>query len=383
MNPEDFRSSPSGQIASTINGQFGFVPNPLPPNLDLRPHVPLLQEAAMALGELNGIGRALPNPYVLIRPIQRREAVASSNIEGTVTSLSDLLLLEEGAAERERPADTREVLNYVRALEKGIARLDELPLCLRIIREIHETLLSGVQKHRGSRITPGEFRREQNWIGGSKIEDARFIPPPPNHMIECLDSFEKFLQSDPTIETPPIVKAALLHYQFETIHPFPDGNGRVGRLLIPLFLTEKKVLSQPILYMSAYFERHRDEYIDRMYKVSLEGAWSGWISFFVRGVMDSCNDTIGRARQLQDLQNEYRQRIQHARASALLPRLVDLIFERPVITVRAAQEALGVTYRSAQLNVEKLVKEGILTEAISDRPKFYAAYQVLDIVHDA
>ena len=219
---------------------MGLCSDPLPPELDLTPVIPSLDEASRKLGELNGIGTTLVNPYLLIRPLQRREAVASSNLEGTYTSLSDLYLFEAGADDDQRPPDTREVANYVRALEHAISRLDELPVCLRMIREIHEIVLSHVRQHRGARIVAGEFRTDQNRIGGSSLATARFVPPPPQNVIGLLGDLEKYIQQDMSEAAPPLVRLALIHYQFETIHPFPDGNGRVGRVMIPLILCEKE-----------------------------------------------------------------------------------------------------------------------------------------------
>ena len=217
MDSAEFRDSPSGFLVPTTGEAKAFVPNPLPPSLQLDPLIGLLTEATGYLGELRGIGRTLPNPYLLIRPFQRREAVASSIIEGTVTSLSDLLMLEAGADERERLPDTREVFNYVRALEHSLERLQELPVCIRLFNEAHSILLTGVRRHRGAVITPGEFKREQNWIGGESIADARFVPCPPHEVWPAMDQLEKYIQFETAF--PLLIRLALIHYQFETIHP--------------------------------------------------------------------------------------------------------------------------------------------------------------------
>lgn len=382
MNPEDFRASPSGRLVRTVQNAWAFVPNPLPPQLSLEPLIGLIDQAAMQLGQLAGIGRTLTNPYLLIRPFQRKEAVASSNIEGTITSLSDLLMFEAGADEKGRPPDTREVYNYVRALEHAIRQLPKLPVSLRLIREVHDILLRNVRKHRGATVHPGDFRTEQNWIDGGTLSAARFIPPPPSEVMPALDALEKYIQQPRDPNMPPLVKLALIHYQFEAIHPFPDGNGRVGRLLLPLILVETGHLPQPLLYLSPYFERHKDAYIDSLYEVSHRGAWADWIAFFLRGVIDQCADTIRRAKLLQDLQAKYRERLQKARASALLPRLIDMVFEQPFLTIPGAAEKLEVTYRAAQQNIEKLIKAGILTDVGADmRPRFFMAREIYSIVH--
>lgn len=336
----------------------------------------------MALGELKGIGRTMPNPYLLIRPLQRKEAVASSNIEGTHTSLSDLFLFEAGADEKGRPPDTREVHNYVRAMEHALSRLSEIPVCLRLMREAHEILLMDVQKHRGAVIVPGEFKSETNWIGGLTVQSARFVPPPPKEALESLKALEAFIHDEAALKMPPLLSSAMIHYQFETIHPFPDGNGRLGRLLIPLILCEKQVLTQPLLYMSAYFERHKDEYIDRLFAVSAKGDWLGWIEFFLKGVVEQCQDTVVRIQRVQDIHSDYKARLQQARSSGLALALADTVVSSPVISIPYAQRILGVTYRGAQINIEKLVSVGILREMpVDTRPKFYMADDILQAIH--
>lgn len=384
MDAQAFRESPAGRLVPTIREQLAFAPHPLPPKVDAATLAPLasIAEASMLLGELNGIGRSLPNPYLLVRPLQRREAVASSNIEGTYTSLSDLLLFEAGAEYASRPPDTREVYNYVAALEHAMRRLSELPVCLRLIREVHERLLRGLPKHRGSGIVPGEFKREQNWIGGRTIERSRFLPPPPQETAAAMDALEKYIQRENTKDLPPLIDLALIHYQFEAIHPFADGNGRVGRLLIPLILHERGVLPQPFLYMSPYFEDHRDEYIDRMFEVSRSGDWAAWVTFFLNGVSVSCRETILIVQRLQDLNVRYRTKAQQARSSALLTRLVDFLFEEPYFSIPRAQEILGITYKPTRNIVEKLIAEGVLAEvSLPTRPRYVMAPEVLDIIN--
>lgn len=386
MSIEELRDSPCGHLAPTINSAMAFVPDPLPPKLSYEPLVSLLSEASMKLGELNGIGQLLVNPYLLIRPLQRTEAVASSNIEGTYTSLSDLFLLEAGADESARPPETREVLNYVQALEHAVARMEALPVSLRLMKEVHRILLSGVRRDRGARLRAGEFRRDQNWIGGSgsDIRLARFVPPPPQQIMRILGELEKFIQNPIPPDLPPLIHLALIHYQFETIHPFLDGNGRLGRLLIPVILCERKVLEQPLLYMSPYFERNKDEYIDRLFQVSKDGAWLEWIGFFLRGVIESSKSAVVTVRKLQDLNAQYRAKIQQARISARAIRLVDLIFEEPYLTIPRARKLLGVSYPSAKSYVEKLIDAGMLIDAgISTRPKFYVAHEVYEILLDS
>ncbi len=266
----------------------------------------------------------------------------------------------------------------MRALEYGLERSETLPVSLRLIREIHERLMEGV---RGEHATPGEFRRSQNWIGppDCTLDQAPFVPPPVTQMDEALGDFEKYLHSDDVY--PPLVRLALVHYQFEAIHPFIDGNGRVGRLLISLLLTEWRLLSQPLLYLSAFFSHHRQNYYDLLIAVSERGAWSEWISFFLQGVEEQALDAVERAQRLQDLQTTWHERLTEARTSALLLQLVDHLFDTPVITIPETERLLGVTYRSAKLNVEKLVDAGILSQVgDADYGKTFIANEILEVI---
>src|SRR5574337_1016787 len=294
MNPENFRSPKVGKVIRTPQGYWAFIPASLPPDLVFDADLVLgLSRADAALSELSGLGRHLPNPHLLIAPYVRREAVLSSRIEGTRATLSDLLMEEVGArAANGDPDDVREVRNYVTALEYGLERLESLPLSLRLVRELHEHLMRGV---RGERATPGEFRRSQNWIGppGSTPETAPYVPPPPREMQEGLWAWEKFLHE--RNQLPELIQCALIHEQFEAIHPFLDGNGRVGRLLIPLFLIERGRLSQPLLYLSAYIKAHRHEYYDRLQTVRTDGDWNGWLLFFLAAVTETAQQGVQQA----------------------------------------------------------------------------------------
>ncbi|MGH6727780.1 MAG: Fic family protein [Pseudolabrys sp.] len=380
MNPEEFKNSETGKLVPTIKG-MAFIPKPLPPPLlDLAPLVPLVSRAERALGELSGIGRTLPNPYLLIRPFMRREAVASSKIEGTVTTLSQLLLFEVDEESTRAPGDAREVLNYVRALEHSLKRLDELPISARLIREAHKILLTNVQSNRGAQIIPGEFRRDQNWIGARLIENARYVPPPPQEVPEAMSELEKYINTKDD-EIPTLIQLALIHYQFEAIHPFPDGNGRVGRLLIPLILCERKEISQPLLYMSSYFEKNYKDYIDNLLTISQLGLWGRWIAFFLEGIEETCKDAVERAQALQTLQKKYYGNIQRARSSALLGRLIDLLFEHPAMTVPYAAERLKISYNAAKNNLNRLVEAQIIRPSGGDsRPMVFVAADIVSTI---
>jgi len=369
MDRNGFGAGSTGKLMPTIGGRKAFVPAPLPPpRLTVETFLPALTRATQAVGELKGISRTIANPLLLVRPLQRREAVSSSSMEGTYTTLSDLFLFEAGGPDATIRGDTREVANYVRALEGAIAALPTLPISSRMVRDAHRLLLSGVARHRGASVEAGELKRDQNWIGGGgRIDTARFIPAPPTETPRVLDELMAFIHRQD--RAAPLIDAALAHYQFEAIHPFGDGNGRVGRMLITLMLIDNGTLPQPLLYMSPYLERHKDRYIDLMYAVSREGAWEAWIAFFLDAVTASAEETIAVVERLQDLQRDYRARFQTARRSALMLRIIDLAFERPVRSITDFAEALEVTYAGAANNLRELVAQGVAEEVEGAYPK--------------
>jgi len=388
MNPDEFRTSPSGRVIRVGQGEtayWAFVPNPLPPPLTFDSVlIRLLSDADRALGELAGLGRALPNPHLLINPFIRREAVLSSRIEGTQADLADLYAFEAGqlalpglkAAPAE--ADVREVFNYVRALEYGLERLRTLPVSLRLIREVHARLMEGV---RGEHATPGEFRRTQNWIGapGCTLNDATYVPPPVDEMHTALDAFEKYLHSED--DQPPLVRLALIHYQFEAIHPFIDGNGRIGRLLLSLLLVHWDLLPLPLLYLSAYFEKHRQAYYDLLLSVSARGAWREWIEFFLRGVAEQARDAVVRAKRLQDLQLAWRTKYQRARGAGLLLGIVDALFAVPVLTPRQVAKQLRVSHPAVMQALRRLEQDQILKEISGkQRNRLYVAPEIVQVL---
>jgi len=332
------------------------------------------------LGELSGVGRALPNPHLLILPFARREAVLSSRIEGTQASLSDLYAYE--ASKPDTPiGDVQEVFNYVQALEFGLSRIKDLPVSQRLIRETHERLMTGV---RGEQSTPGEFRRSQNWIGppGCLLNDATYVPPPLEEMRTCLDAFEHFLHSEH--DTPPLVQLALIHYQFEAIHPFLDGNGRVGRLIIVMLLCLWDLLPQPLLYLSAYFEANRQTYYELLLSVSQRGMWKEWVLFFLEGVESQARDAVRRSHRIQDLRREYRTRFQATQSSARLLQVVDLLFGAPILTVNQVKDALGVSFPSANRYIGQLEQAGIVREITGQaRNRLYQAGDIIAAIEDS
>jgi Fic family protein len=381
MNPDRFRNSTAGELMRVGRGEtvyWAYVPNPLPPALSWDGElVRVLSEADRALGELAGLSRHLVNPNLLIRPFIRREAVLSSRIEGTQADLNDLYAYEAGQSPP-RESDVQEVLNYVHALEYGLKRLKTLPVSLRLIRELHARLMEGV---RGEQATPGELRRSQNWIGppGCTLREAVFVPPPSDEMHKALDAFEKYLHTNNS--HPPLMRLALIHYQFEAIHPFIDGNGRIGRLLISLLLVHWNLLPLPLMYLSAYFERHRQNYYDLLLAVSERGTWKEWLLFFLNGVAEQSQDALHKAKQLQDLQIKWRKRLTRMRASFSLISLIDYLFTAPLITIPQAQTHLKVTYHSARLNISKLVTAGILKQVGENSyGKIYVAEAIMKII---
>jgi Fic family protein len=378
MNPEDFKDSPSGFLVPTIQGCKAFVPKPLPPpRLDMNYLARPLEKATLALGQLSGVGRTLANPHLLIRPFSRVEAVASSRIEGTVTTLPELLILEVEADPSKARPDTQEVRNYTRALDHGLERIKTFPISKRLIQEMHEILLTGVGPNRGARFRPGEFKTDQNWIGARLIQNAKFVPAPPQEAMACLDDLERYIHSEGDL--PLLIQLALIHYQFETIHPFPDGNGRIGRLLIPLLLCEHKALSQPLLYLSAYLERNYTKYIDLMYEVSRSGGWNEWIKFFLDGVAEAATAGVTKSTQLHDLHRNHLQRVQSARSSALLAKIVESLFAVPATTISHVMRDLDISYNSAKNNIQKLLDLKIIAKGEEGRPQWYYAPEVIMI----
>jgi Fic family protein len=376
MNPKEFSVSKSGRLIDTPQGYLAFAPNPLPPKIDFdMPLVLALSKADSALSELSGLGGQLPNPHLLISPYVRREAVLSSRIEGTKASLSDLLIdeIEDGANRRTSSDDVIEVRNYVHALEHGVETLPTLPLSLRLVREIHAKLMSGV---RGEKATPGEFRRSQNWIGpaGSTPMTAAFVPPPVTEMTAALNDWESFLHVRDAI--PDLIQCAMMHVQFETIHPFLDGNGRVGRLMITFFLLERKRLSQPLLYLSAYIDAHKGDYYDLLQRVRTHGDWVPWIRFFLQGVTEIAAAAGEQAKELHRLREQYRSQLRN-KPNAL--RLLDDLFINPYMTVARASKVLDKTHPTAKAAIEVLEQNKILREVTGRQwGRFYVCQPVMD-----
>ncbi len=341
----------------------------------------LLSDADRALGRLDGVTDTLPNPDLFVAMYVRKEAVLSSQIEGTQASLINLLEFEAERVRRGMPADVGEVVNYTNAMNYGLRHLNELPVSLRLIREIHERLLTGV---RGADRSPGEFRKEQNWVGppGCTLSQATFVPPPPSDMMQALGDLEMFLYDNRPM--PLLIKIGLVHAQFETIHPFLDGNGRIGRLLITFLLCEREILRRPLLYLSYYFKQNRTEYYDRLMAIRTKGDWEGWLKFFLRGVHDVSHQATNIARQINALSAHHEELVRTRLRGALTGlRLLDHLYLSPVLTVNGAAEALNLSYVSANNVFRRFESVGLLsrmTGARRNRVFAYAPY--LDVFLD-
>lgn len=358
MDEATFTEAAWGRLTKTAGGNAAFVPAPAPRSINLSEEaIRLLDEASNGIGVLKGIAHRLPNPALMVGPYMRREAVLSSRIEGTQTTLSDVYASEADQLSLVASGDVREVRNYLEAYQYGLGRLASLPLSCRLVRELHERLMKGV---RGGSRQPGEFRTYQNFVGGATEEDATYVGPPVPEMKKCLDDFEKFMNERGSLR--PLVQMAVLHCQFEAIHPFGDGNGRVGRLLMGLFLTERGLLPQPLLYLSAYFERSRKAYYDGLLGVSTHGDWDGWIRYVLEGVRVQAEQAVDLADRLLALQTRYRDRLRSCHATANALALVDALFVNPLVTARMAQTILGVSNPTARTTIRTLEELGILRE---------------------
>jgi Fic family protein len=379
MRPDAFTSSARGEVRKTQTGFWAFFPSEVPRRVPLSDEVvKLLDEATGAVHRLGGVGRLVPNPHLLIGPHLRLEAVLSSRIEGTKTDVGQLLLFEVGQApSRDAADDAAEVNSYVLAMEHGLERVrGGFPVSVRLLREMHERLLQGV---RGQHRRPGELRSSPVWIGGSSLEDAVFVPPPPDEMREALSDLERFLHET---DLPLLIQLAIAHYQFEVIHPFLDGNGRIGRLLIPLMLVLRDALPQPLLYLSAYFEQHRSEYYDHLLITSQSGDLMPWLAFFLRGVRRQARDSEERTVRLVELQYQLRNELLDEGRPNSVIRLAEQLFATPVVTAARVEASIGVTRPTAHAAIDALVERSDLVEVTGrERRRIYEAPRIFDAVY--
>lgn len=378
MKPEEFTSERAGRLVHVPDyGDYSaIVPTPLPPELMLTPGLTSrLADAAHSLGRLSEAGQRLPNPHLLMLPFTRLEAVLSSRIEGTQTTLADLFADEVQTRPESAPSDVQEVHNYVLALEYGLTQCRQRPPTSDLLLELHRILMQGVA---GGRASPGQFRDRAVFIGapGMAIREASFVPPPVPEMREALGALDRFLIQDSDL--PPLIRIGLVHYQFEAIHPFRDGNGRIGRLLITLLLCTWELLAQPLLYLSAFFEEYRRQYYDLLLGVSARGAWEEWLTFFLAGVRSEADDAARRARALEELRETYRRRLQEQRVPARLYHVLDLLFTRPTLTAAFLVRELGLEFPSAARYIRRLEDLRILSEtARRTRSRMYIADEIL------
>ncbi|MDB9517188.1 Fic family protein [Roseofilum reptotaenium CS-1145] len=378
-------STRAGQYVHQIEGYQAFIPSPLPPQPEIvmdQEMWNLLSQADRALGRLDGATDALPNPDLFVFMYVRKEAVLSSQIEGTQASLMDVLEFESQALEPQNPQDIAEVVNYIDAINHGLDRLKDLPVSLRLIKEIHEKLMRGV---RGSERDPGEFRRSQNWIGtgGCSLKDATYVPPPPHEMLKSLDNLEKFLHSSQPMPT--LIKVGLAHAQFETIHPFLDGNGRTGRLLITFLLCEQNILQRPLLYISYYFKKYRSQYYDYLQDIRDRGNWENWLKFFLCGIYEVAQEAAATARKIVNLKEEHRQLVldQMGRRAAKAIALLESLYSKPIFTVEHAIEITKLRYSNANTLIKNLCDLRLLEEITGqkrNRAFSYAPY--LEVFRD-
>lgn len=374
----NIKQSPAGKIVKTTTGYAAFLPHPLPPHFEWNNAlINALSKANHLLGQLAREGQKLPNPHILMRPFITREAVLSSKIEGTQATVGQVLAQEAGVVVKNNPSDLQEVKNYIDALDYGLKRLSELPLSLRLIKEIHEKLMRGV---RGDHATPGEFRRTQNWIGlpGCTLTTAKYVPPTPDDLYECLGTFENFLHDK---QLPILIHIALCHYQFEAIHPFLDGNGRVGRLLITLLMIERQLLPLPLLYLSAFFEATRDEYYQQLYNVSAHGAWNDWFTYFLNGITVQSADVLSRAERINELISLWQ--YQAIGSSAQTFEVIAHFATNPFLTVKKVTTQKNISLSTAQRIVKNLESLGIIAQ-INDakRDRVYCATKILEILEE-
>lgn len=382
MDPKQFPSKRSGRPVRTQQGYWAFQPAPLPPTVEWStPLITILTDAERELSRLATLAGQFPFPEIIYQPFIFNEAVMSSRIEGTRSSIHDLYTYEAHQLSfSEYPDDVREVHNYVQALHYGLERKGTLPISLRLLRELHQKLMKDV---RGGHLTPGEFRRSQNWIGppDSTLENAPFVPPPVDAMHETLDSLERYIhQAD---DLPVLIKVGLIHYQFEAIHPFLDGNGRIGRLLTILLLCDWRLLPFPVLNLSSYFNQHRQRYYDLLLDVSQKGKWEEWLAFFLEGIGKQSQSSIKRIQDITQTRQDYQKTIGQARNLERMHKIVDYLFVHPIFTIGQLSSDLEIPFRTAGDYVDKLISAGILQETTGrTRNRIFQANGILTILSE-
>jgi Fic family protein len=379
VDTSKFTANKTGRLVaiSTPEPDFAFVPDPLPPSWDFHQDLwPLLVEAKWRLGKLDGVARTLPNPQLFLKPLQRVESLTSSRLEGTYATAQELMLFEINPKDPHGSADQtnawQEVANYSRALAQGYSELRELPLCLRLIKDIHRTLLTGV---RGAARTPGEFRTHQVHVGSAR----RYVPAPPREMQECLNEFERYMNaSDDRFD--PLVRCFIAHYQIEAIHPFGDGNGRIGRVILSLMIYKWCELSMPWLYLSPFFERYKEEYIDNLFKISSDGAWRDWIEFCLRGVIQQAKKATEVCERLQSIRDKMHKRTK-ADGGTRIHAIIESLFDAPLVRIVDIMKRHSVHYATAKADVHYLVGKEILAPLAGFRVKTFLAPEIFNVAY--
>lgn len=372
----------AGQYINQPTGYIAYVPKPLPPNPSINYNQDLINLLSLAdrkLGRLDGITQTLPNPDLFVAMYVKKEAVLSSQIEGTQASLIDILD-DEDVKEKGKEKSVEEVVNYIAAMNYGLDRLEKLPICLRLLMEIHEILLANV---RGGERNPGEFRRSQNWIGpaGCTLTSATFVPPSPEAMIQAMNQLELFIHEPDDI--PPLIKIGLIHAQFETIHPFLDGNGRMGRLLITFWLCQQQILSKPLLYLSYYFKRNRTEYYDRLMDIRLKGEWENWLAFFLKGIASVSDEAIDTAKKILSMKEKHTELINNnIKNISNGLKLLDKLFEHPMLTINKAAELLDISYPTANTLINQFCELNILENPTQQRNKKFSYKEYINVLQE-
>jgi Fic family protein len=381
MEASEFRDA-FGKLIERQSEEHGkylvFIPEKLPPKIEYTPKLVLaLSKADSTLSKLSGAGLLLPNPNLLVIPYLKKEALSSSRIEGTRISLSDYFLTEAKGIEKE-DIEATEVGNYLKSMNHGLKKIEKEPITKELIKEMHRILMKGV---RGNELLPGNFKPVQNWIGpqNTKIQDATFVPPPQEEVERLIDDLIDYLNRYP--EIPLLIKCALMHYQFETIHPFCDGNGRIGRSLITLYLCKKNKISKPLLYTSDYFEKHRREYYENLLNANKTGKFEDWIIFFLEAIKIQSEDALERTIKIQNLRGKYQEKTKNHKQAINLLSVVDLLFMNPFVQINQIAKELAITYPTAKKAVQNLIKLNILKPAIQkERNKLFVAHEILDVV---
>jgi Fic family protein len=380
MSPDDFSPDQQKHLIKTTTGAWAYNPPALPPRLDYSDFTFELVAAAAALGELKGAARRLNNPYMLIGPLVQKEALISSAIEGTITTIENMIV-EQATPASAKDENAREASNYVRAVHNAVHQMQKIPISHRLIKDAHKILLSGLSPARGQGKRPGEYKDSQNAIGrrGDTEYTARYVPPPPAQTAIAMDNLEKFINRENANPSEALVDIALVHYQFEAIHPFLDGNGRVGRMLITLMAIQSKVLDLPLLHISAEIEKDKDEYLELLFEVSSHGSWNRWIKFFLGVVRKSCEHATTKVDDILLLEKELKTRAMAVRKNHRLNTIVEALFTKHWITTPETQELCGTHFQTAQADLEQLLKASILKTIPESRPLIYVAHEIWNV----